>query len=287
MLRNFSAVVCLALPLLTACVPPALTSQESSTTTSLANDLPFKSVSNGYYQGVSKKQLIVAQTSAELTAALADITLMGVAPSADFSTQTLIGVLINTPVSACESVNISAITDDTDHLTVNANFEPAQNSTGPNACVAVFHNGVYTFVTIAKITKPVTLVTRGDVHFDVVAKGIYGDKSTPKKYQLVIQTEAELADALTGVMLGGQPLRADFSTQTLIGVLVADSSACGETVLTKITDDGAGLTVNANHVSHPTTPCIAVMVGGSYAFVTIPKTAKPVTFVVTDVVAAN
>ena len=288
MLRKLSAVACLVLTLLAACVPPTPPAQESTPSTPVANqDVQFNSASNGYYQGTAKKQLVVIQSGTELTAALADITLLGVEPTADFSSQTLIGVLINSAASGCENVTVSTITQDSDRLTVNAIVSSAQNPSGPRTCTAVFHNGAYAFVTIAKTTKPVALVTSGgDVNFDVVAKGTYD--GTPKKLQLVIQSTTELADALSGVELSDdQTAIADFSTQTMIGVFTAHASACEQTIVTKITDDGAGLTVSANHVSHANINCIAIIVGGSDTFVTIPKTKKPVTFVVTDIVVTH
>lgn len=281
MLRELTAITYLTLAFLTACVPPTTEPTTSATT---ASQVPFNSLSAGYYQGTAPQQVAAIQSSSELTTALADITLLGAAPSVDFSNQTLIGIFIDTSASGCEQITVNSIADDGDHLTVIARLSSAPPPSGPSICTTVVHSGAFAFLTIAKIVKPVTLVTRDDVHFDVVAKGTFD--GSPQNRFFVLQSDSELAAALAEVQVRSNKLiTADFATQTLIGVFVAHPSPCDETIVTSITQDAASITVNANYVARPAAICITSIVSGSFAFVTIPKTSKPVSFNITEVVA--
>ncbi|MBI3776247.1 MAG: hypothetical protein HY273_11970 [Gammaproteobacteria bacterium] len=246
--------------------------------------IQFNKVSAGYYQGTLQEPLLVIQSATGLRTSLAGITLLSDTPIADFSTQTLIGVFINTEASGCNTVAVSTINQDANHMTVTAMVNPALNPSDPMTCTVVTHSGVYVFVTIAKTAQPVTLVLGSDVHFEAAAHGAY--LGTPQQQQLVIQSDAGLAAALTGVtQMNNESIRVnvDFSTQTLLGIFVTHAVGCdGGTYIAKITDTGVGLIVNANHITYGTVPCPTVFYNGTYAFVALSKTTKPATFIVTE-----
>lgn len=284
MSKKLSAVACLALTLLAACLPPIPSIPNStSPPPTLSSDVQFNIVSSGDAPstglGTAKTQLVVIQSSTEFAAAVVDNPWLEAARSTDFSSRTLIGVFIKGLSAGCEHVTISSITDDGNHLTVNAS---TTNSSGTTPCLPVMIDGGYILANLEKTTKPITLVTHGDVHFNVVAKGTFN--GSPQNSFFVIQSTAELDAALAKVTIRRYPpIIADFTTQTLLGVFVAHSSPCDETVITSVKADAAGITVNANHISRPNVICIASVVGGSFELVTIDKTSRPVAFALSKI----